>query len=169
MWQPRILSCIAGYYRCFGVPSQADAQAWGCNVVNTTDCRGRTTAFYGRSPLRMKLLCHGQQLHNVTSQDGTPVTFSLPVDVSSVEASHFRWVFADGSTGAVGCVVPGAGPASEPNELQSLALLGNAGGWGSNAVGLEVVGPLMLIAPDGSRVSAQGLAYRGAAMGYADG
>ena len=37
------------------------------------------------------------------------------------------------------------------------------------AIGLEVVGPLMLIAPNGSKISAQGLSYHGPAMQYANG
>jgi hypothetical protein len=175
--EPRILSCIAGYYRCFGVPNVADLHAWGCDIGNATDCSGRAIPPRPQSPLGLAVACHGQQLHNTTGQDGTPVTFSLPVDIASVSAAHFRWLFADGSTRAPGCVIHGGAPANEPNELQTLALLGDAGGWsgptpGSGpmaAVGLEVVGPLMLIAPNGSKVSAQGLSYHGPAMDYANG
>ena len=175
--EPRILSCIAGYYRCFGVPNVADLHAWGCDIGNATDCSGRAIPPMPQSPLRLAMACHGQQLQNTTGQDGTPVTFSLPVDIASVSAAHFRWLFADGSTRAPGCVIHGGAPANEPNELQTLALLGDAGGWsgptpGSGpmaAVGLEVVGPLMLVAPNGSKVSAQGLSYRGPAMDYANG
>lgn len=175
--EPRILSCIAGLYRCFGVPNATDLRAWGCNLGSTTDCSGRTTPQRPQTPLRLAVACHGQQLHNFTGQDGTPVTFSLPVDISSVQASHFRWLFADGSTRAPGCIIHGGAPANEQNELQTLALLGDAGGWsgatpGSGpmaAVGLEIVGPLMLVAPNGSKVSAQGLSYRGPAMQYSNG
>eukprot|EP01049_Picozoa_sp_SAG25_P005754 SAG25_NODE_403_length_8470_cov_48.785506_4_plen_361_part_00 len=167
--EPKILSCIAGYYRCFGVPNQAAAHEWGCVVGSTTDCRGRTTTHLPMSPVQLLVACHGQQLHNQTSQDGTPVTFSLPVDMSTVDASHFRWTFADGSTRAVGCVIHGGLPANEANERQTLVLIGDAGGWGSNAVGLDVVGPLSLVAPNGTKVSARGLSYRGPAMNYANG
>lgn len=59
--------------------------------------------------------------------------------------------------------------ANSANELQSLALLGDAGGWGNRATGLEVVGPLMLIAPNGTKVSAQGTSYMGPAMNYSKG
>ena len=167
--EPKILSCIAGYYRCFGVPNQMAAHEWGCVVGNTTDCHGRTTTHLPMSHVQLLVACHGQQLHNQTSQDGAPVTFSLPVDMSTVDASHFRWTFADGSTRAVGCVIHGGLPANEANERQTLVLIGDAGGWSSNAVGLDVVGPLSLVAPNGTKVSARGLSYRGPAMNYANG
>ena len=98
--EPRILSCIAGYYRCFGVPNVADLHAWGCEIADVMDCSGQAIPPRPQSPMGLAVACHGQQLHNTTGQDGTPVTFSLPVDIASVSAAHFRWLFADGSTRA---------------------------------------------------------------------
>ena len=34
------------------------------------------------------------------------------MDIASVSAAHFRWLFADGSTRAPGCVIHGGAPAN---------------------------------------------------------
>ena len=60
-----------------------------------------------------------------TSQDATPVTFNLPVDMSSLKAEHFEWGFPDGSTRKPHCALPGGAPANEPNELETIAIVGD--------------------------------------------
>ena len=101
-------------------------------------------------------------MSNSTSQDGTPVTFNLPVDMTTVKAEHFEWGFQDGTKRKAACAIPGGRPAGEPNEQQTVALLGNAGGWGDlKATTMTIVGDLMLISKNGTRVSAKGLSYNG--------
>ena len=93
---------------------------------NVTGCSGATTAKACgacQSPARIRLACAGQQLRNYTGQDGTPVTFSLPVDMATLKAEHFRWRYADGSTRAVGCALPrGAGESEAASALAPLFL-----------------------------------------------
>mmetsp|Transcript_40581 Transcript_40581/g.107550 ORF Transcript_40581/g.107550 Transcript_40581/m.107550 type:complete len:349 (-) Transcript_40581:85-1131(-) len=165
--EPAVLACIAGLPKCIGVPDVATASSWGCPVMNITDCSGATsTQTCGAciTPRAVSMGCFRQDLRNDTSQDGTPVTFSLPVDVNSVKPQHFQWRFADGSTRTAGCAIRGGNPASEANELQTIAILGNAGGWGDFATSLEIIGDILLIKPDGSKVSAKGLAYSGPSL-----
>ena len=82
---------------------------------------------------------------NFTSQDATPVTFNLKVDMSTLKAEHFQWGFPDGSTRKPHCAIPQGGPASEPNEGQTIAIIGDSGGWASqSANSLKIVGDLML-------------------------
>ena len=77
-------------------------------------------------PLQAQLACLGQGfLQNFTSQDATPVTFNLPVDMSTLKAGHFEWGFPDGSTRKPHCALPGGAPANEPNELQTIAIVGD--------------------------------------------
>ena len=96
----------------------------------------------------------GQGIKNTTSRDGTPVTFSWPVDVGTVKAEYFRWHFSDGTARNAECAVPHGGPSGEPNELQTIAIIGDAGGWGTvSMTKLEIVGPLVLIVPTGTKVS----------------
>jgi len=109
-------------------------------------------------------------MSNSTSQDGTPVTFNLPVDMTTVKAEYFEWAFQDGTKRKAACAIPGGRPAGEPNEQQTIALVGNAGGWSYlKATALTIVGDLMLIAKNGTRVSAKGLSYSGPAMAYENG
>eukprot|EP00927_Polykrikos_kofoidii_P068053 TRINITY_DN63449_c0_g1_i1.p1 TRINITY_DN63449_c0_g1~~TRINITY_DN63449_c0_g1_i1.p1 ORF type:complete len:379 (+),score=45.34 TRINITY_DN63449_c0_g1_i1:62-1138(+) len=162
--EPAVLSCIAGLPRCIGVPDVATGAEWGCPVVERTDCSGKTSreTCGGCQPpavIGFACLAGWSRLGNTTSQDGTPVTFSMPVDTSTVKAEHFQWRFADGSTRVAGCALAGGAPASEGNELETIAIVGDAGGWGDFAVGLDIVGDIMLMKPDGSRVSAKGLSY----------
>lgn len=101
-------------------------------------------------------------MSNSTSQDGTTVTFNLPVDMTTVKAEYFEWAFQDGTKRKAACAIPGGRPAGEPNEQQTIALVGNAGGWSYlKATALTIVGDLMLIAKNGTRVSAKGLSYSG--------
>ena len=94
----------------------------------------------------MQFACAGQGFfQNLTSQDATPVTFNLQVDMSTLKAEHFQWGFPDGSTRKPHCVIPQGGPASEPNEGQTIAIIGDSGGWaGQSANSLKIVGDLML-------------------------
>jgi len=171
--EPRILSMVAGLPRCIGVPGLAEARAWGCPVINVTQADGSTTAEACdacQTPLALALACHGQGMHNSTGQDGTPVTFSLPVDMGSVEASHFQWTFSDGTTRAAACAIRNGNPAGEDNEQQTIAIVGDAGGWGdAHIVKMSIVGPLMLRRPNGSTVSAQGLQYAGPSLAWEGG
>ena len=131
--QPRILSVIAGLYRCIGTPSTADGARWGCAIDQVAPCGGgapvATLCRGCKPPAAIGLACLGQRAANHTSQDGTPVTFNLPVDMTTVKAEHFVWGFPDGTTRAASCVIRQGQPAGEPNEQQTLALIGDAGGW----------------------------------------
>ena len=168
---PAILSCIAGLHKCVGVPDISSAKQWGCVVDNITSCSGETTEKPCRAcmtPLQMRVVCVGQGfLNNYTSQDATPVTFNLPVEMSTLYAEYFEWGFPDGSTRKPHCVIPQGGPANEPNEGQTIAIIGDSGGWNSqSANSLKIVGDLMLIQPDGNLVSAKGLEYSGPDLNY---
>ena len=176
---PRILTCIAGVHRCLGVKDAAQAASFGCQVYNTTDCKtGKTTlepCGACTTPTRLQAACLGQPLRNHTGQDGTPVTFNWPVDMSSLKAEHFEWVFEgpNNTTTArpAGCAIPRGGPASEANEGQTIAIVGDSGGWTASnpAVALQIAGDLMLIAPNGTKVSAKGLRYEGQALNFSTG
>lgn len=171
--EPRILSCIAGLPKCVGVPDIHAAAEWGCPIVKVTDCSGKTTnntCNACKSPRTIGMTCAGQGWrNNYTAQDGTPVTFNLPVDMSTVKADHFQWRFKDGSTRLASCAIPNGRPALEGNELQTIAIVGDAGGWSDFAVALEIVGDLMLVRPDGSKVSAKGLSYSGPSLNVQEG
>merc|ERR1712070_164179 len=52
---------------------------------------------------------------------------------------------------------------------QTIAIIGNAGGWDKFATSLEIVGDLMLIAPNGTKVSAKGLTYSGPSLDVSNG
>eukprot|EP00939_MAST-03C_sp_MAST-3C-sp1_P003359 g3359.t1 len=109
-------------------------------------------------------------MKNHTGRDGTPVTFSLPVDVKSVKAEYFVWTFSDGSTSRAECATPNGGPANEDNEHQTIAIIGDAGGWTSKTIAsLHINGPLMLIAANGSKISADGLRYSGPSLVWENG
>lgn len=176
--EAKILTAIAGLYRCVGVPDVLDAKAWGCPVVSVPQCGGSPltkTCGPCQTPTNIGFACRGQATTNTTGQDGTPVTFNLPVDVTSVLGSHFMWHFADGSTRTAECAIPNGGPANELNELNTIAIIGNAGGWSgpsagsASATALSIEGDLMLIQPDGSKVSAKGLRYEGPSLNYENG
>ena len=130
--EPKLLSEVAGVFRCLGVPDLDTAAKWGCQVDSITDCSGKTTKKANAAilpPQAMKAACNGQNLKNATGQDGLPITFNYPVDMSTVKAEHFVWHFPDGTSRAAACAIPNGRPAGEPNELQTIALVGNAGGW----------------------------------------
>ena len=77
------------------------------------------------TPLVLRFACAGQALfQNFTSQDATPVTFNLPVDMSTLQPEHFQWGFPDGSIRKPHCAIPQGGPANEPNEFQTIAIIG---------------------------------------------
>ena len=171
--EPKILSCIAGLHRCIGVDNPKQAQEFDCEVFNITTCSGSTTTTpcgACRKPNAIAVACIGQHLHNHTGQDGTPVTFSLPVVMDTVKAEHFLWTFADGTSRSPGCAIPHGQPAGEANELQTIAIIGNSGGWTTDsATGLEIIGDLMLLHPNGTKISAKGLHYSGPALDYSNG
>lgn len=160
---PRILSAIAGMPKCFGVPDVQTGQQWGCAYTEYSSCGSTVQSLGGgcNTPNQANAICRGQYLNNNTAQDATPVTFNFKVDVNTVDAQYFQYNFADGSSTLASCAVPNAVPCNEGNEQQTIAIAGNAGGWTGFATSLTIVGPLMLIRPDGSSVSAQGLTYSG--------
>jgi len=165
--KPEILAAIAGLPKCIGVPGVEEGRAWGCPLINFADCAGNTETNLGGgcvSPHAVSAACLGQGVRNNTGLDGTPVTFNWPVDMSSLKHDHFQYNFADGSTTIASCAIAGGGPANEPNELQTIAIFGNAGGWEEFATSLEIVGDLMLVAPNGTKVSARGLTYSGPSL-----
>lgn len=171
--EPRILSCVAGLPRCVGVSNMDEARKFGCPLVNVTARDGSTTektCDACKSPNTIRLACIGQGMKNHTGRDGTPVTFSLPVDVKSVKAEYFVWTFSDGSTSRAECATPNGGPANEDNEHQTIAIIGDAGGWTSKTIAsLHINGPLMLIAANGSKISADGLRYSGPSLVWENG
>ena len=169
--EARLLSCVAGLPRCIGVPDLASGKAWGCNLVNiTTVDGGSEVVSVGPSPQQVQVACSGQNMTNFTARDGTPVTFSLPVAMDSVKAEYFQWVMSDGTSRTAECAIPNGGPANEGNEQETIAIIGDAGGWGDvSLVAMEIVGPLMLIASNGSRVSAEGLRYDGPSLVWENG
>ena len=137
---------------------------WGCPVVSYTDCDGEvhTESRGGQlSPDVYAMACQGQGVTNFTAQDSIPITFNWPVDVSSLHCFQFHYNLPDGISNVATCAIPQGGPANEWNEIQTIAVSGNAGGWAEFANEIEIVGDLMLWAPDGFRVSAKGLKYRG--------
>ena len=171
---PRILSCVAGLPRCIGVPGLKEAREWGCPIVNVTQKDGsaeeETCSACKTQPANILAICAGQGLKNATGRDGTPVTFSLPVDMESLDASFFRWTLSDGRQTHAECAFPNGGPAAEPNERQAIAIIGDAGGWSTASIEkLEIVGPLMLLRPDGTKVSAEGLEYDGPSLVWENG
>mmetsp|Transcript_40706 Transcript_40706/g.72850 ORF Transcript_40706/g.72850 Transcript_40706/m.72850 type:complete len:426 (-) Transcript_40706:266-1543(-) len=171
---PRILSCVAGLPRCLGVPGLKEAREWGCPIVNVTQEDGSTEEETCNAckapPTGILATCAGQGMTNGTGRDGTPVTFSLPVDMESLKASYFRWTLSDGRQTHAECAVPNGGPAAEPNERQTIAIIGDAGGWSTASIEkLEIVGPLMLLRPDGTKVSAEGLEYDGPSLAWENG
>ena len=171
---PQILSCVAGLPRCIGVPGLNEAREWGCPIINVTQTDGSTeeetcNACKAR-PANILLVCASQGLKNATGRDGTPVTFSLPVDMESLNPSFFRWTLSDGRQTHAECAFPNGGPAAEPNERQTIAIIGDAGGWSTASIEkLEIVGPLMLLRPDGTKVSAEGLEYDGPSLVWENG
>ena len=171
---PRILSCVAGLPRCIGVPGLKEAREWGCPIVNVTQKDGsaeeETCSACHAQPANILAICAGQGLKNATARDGTPVTFSLPVDMESLNPLFFRWTLSDGRQTHAECAFPNGGPAAEPNERQTIAIIGDAGGWSTASIEkLEIVGPLMLLRPDGTKVSAEGLEYDGPSLVWENG
>jgi hypothetical protein len=172
--EPKILTDIAGLFRCIGIKDVDTAVSWGCPVDSITDCTGATTKKAGagsKSSALIQFACAGQNLKNSTSQDGMPVTFNFPVDMNSLKPDHFVWHFPDGTSRAAACAIKNGGPASEGNEQQTIALIGNAGGWTNDnqANALEIVGDLLLLHPNGTKLSAKGLMYSGPALNYSNG
>ena len=140
-----------------------------CPMVCPTHAR-MTASQACKPPVALRVACLGQPLANVTGQDGTPVTFNWPVVMSTVKAEHFQWGFPDGSTRRPGCAIRNGNPAGEGNEGQTVAIVGDSGGWdAASATSLEITGDLMLVAPNGTQVSAKGLSYRGPALNYSNG
>ena len=171
---PRILSAVAGLPRCIGVPSLTDARAWGCPIIEVVNKDGTKTeescAACGVKPAALALACIGQGMTNTTGRDGTPVTFSLPVDMSTVKAEYFQWTLSDGRTNVAECATTNGRPAGEPNELQTIAIIGDAGGWSTATITkMSIIGPLMLVQPNGTKVSAQGLEYVGPSLSWSNG
>eukprot|EP01062_Namystynia_karyoxenos_P077805 TRINITY_DN7914_c0_g1_i1.p1 TRINITY_DN7914_c0_g1~~TRINITY_DN7914_c0_g1_i1.p1 ORF type:complete len:346 (+),score=73.44 TRINITY_DN7914_c0_g1_i1:65-1102(+) len=169
---PAILSCIFGLSRCIGVPDLGTAAQLGCVVDNVTQCGGAAQQVTPALMLnQLRGACLGQGLpRGVQELDATPVTFSLPVDVGSLRADMFQWTLGNGRNSTPYCVVPGGGPAGEPNERQTIAIIGDAGhSDGPGITALTIVGDLMLVQPDGSRVSAKGLQYRGSGLDFRNG
>ena len=90
--------------------------------------------------------------------------------MESVKPSFFRWTLSDGRQTHAECAFPNGGPAAEPNERQTIAIIGDAGGWSTASIEkLEIVGPLMLLRPDGTKVSAEGLEYDGPSLVWENG
>lgn len=165
---------VAGLPRCIGVPGIAEARAWGCPVVNVSKAGGGAPSeeMCGAcmSPQQLGAVCTGQGMTNTTARDGTPVTFSLPVDMGSIKAEYFQWTLSDGRTTTAECAMPRGAPAAEANEQQTIAIVGDAGGWSTATVTqFAIVGPLMLVQPNGSKVSAEGLTYKGPALSWENG
>lgn len=130
--EPKILSSVAGLPRCVGVPGLAEAKAWGCPIINVSQANGsvaEATCGPCIPPQALALVCTGQAIKNTTSRDATPVTFSLPVDTNTVKAEFFMYHFSDGTSHTAECAIPRGGPAGEGNELQTIAIVGDAGGW----------------------------------------
>ena len=166
---PKILSCVAGLPRCIGVPDVATGKDWGCPILNDTAGK-ETLPTPCISPTQLKLACTGQGAQNFTGRDGTPVTFSHPVDMSTVKPEHFAWHLSDGRVVTADCAFPKGAPAAEPNEGQTIAIVGDAGGWSDATITkLEIVGALMLLLPNGSKVSAEGMTYSGDSLVWENG
>jgi MFS family permease len=126
------------------------------------DClTGRTTEVSNTiSPFKLGAMCFRQHLSSTTMQDGTPITFNLPVLASSLDAHYFVWHLKNGSTVKPGCAT--LKPANEGNEGQTVLLVGDAGhADGPGIASIEVVGPLMLVNATGGHVPAMGLSYSG--------
>ena len=166
---PKILSCVAGLPRCIGVPDVESGKDWGCPIFNNTEGK-ETLPAPCVTPQQLKLACAGQGATNFTGRDGTPVTFSHPVDMDTVKPEHFAWHLSDGRVVAADCAFPNGAPAAEPNEGQTIAIVGDAGGWSNATITkLEIVGALMLVLRNGTKMSAQGMTYNGDSLVWDNG
>eukprot|EP00940_MAST-03C_sp_MAST-3C-sp2_P002289 g2289.t1 len=168
-----LIKAVPGLPRCIGVPSLEKAKEWGCPVINVTTSDGslmEKTCDACQTPATIKIGCLGQGMTNSTARDGTPVTFSHPVDMKSVKAENFVWHFSDGSSSHAECAIRNGGPAVEANEQQTIAIIGDAGGWSDKTITrLEIQGPLMLVLENGTKVSAEGLSYSGSSLVWENG
>ena len=118
----RILSCVAGLPRCIGVPGLKEAREWGCpNQVTQKDgsTEEETCNACKAPPANIHAICAGQGLKNANATG----RLSL-VDMESVNASFFRWTLSDGRQTHAECAFPHGGPAAEPNEQQTIAIIG---------------------------------------------
>ncbi len=145
---PRILSATYGLAGCLGVDTRdADAlRLRGCVVTAS----GETSA---RSVLQMDAFCGGKR---IDAADGLPVTFSEPIDTSTLKAEYFEFTLNNGTVTKALCASPK--PAGEPNELQTIATVGYYGdGWNDTVypVSVRIVGALAFA--DGR--SAQNLSF----------
>ena len=119
---PRILSCVAGLPRCIGVPGLKEAREWGCTIVNVTQKDGsaeeETCSACHAQPANILAICAGQGLKNATARDGTPVTFSLPVDMESLNPSFSRWTLSVGRQTHAECTFRMAGRPPSPTSTK---------------------------------------------------
>mmetsp|Transcript_7273 Transcript_7273/g.19039 ORF Transcript_7273/g.19039 Transcript_7273/m.19039 type:complete len:423 (+) Transcript_7273:561-1829(+) len=156
-----ILSGCFGLEGCVGIGNSPDnAASHACNVVNTTDAVGRVMRQTSVPPNALFILCESGAYETCSSEpcDAIPTTFNFPVDSSTLDASDFRIVRSDGSEATPVCAP--LFPANEPNEAQTVALIGHFGGRvpGTWPTAVKVVGPLTLLDPfTQSNLEAKGL------------
>lgn len=159
--EERILSATYGIARCLGVKDASDWEALaelGFNVVTVDTAHGLKNATSARSTTGLKSLCGF--LSNIEYADGLPITFSSPVDKSTLDATDFNFTLSNGSWVQPICVT--TAPAGEGNEGNTVATIGY---FGDGLVGdvypvkVTIVGELYLIAQNGKAVSAQGLEF----------
>jgi len=145
----RILSATYGIAGCIGVDTTnaTDLKRRGCAV----DANGKTSAI---STNQLRIFC--QTIRTVQNADAMPVTFSRPMQASTVKAEHFEYLLNNGTI--VKAICANAAPANENNEMQTFATIGFYGdGWKDTVypVKVTIVGDSLF--DDGT--SAKGLTF----------
>jgi len=145
----RILSATYGIAGCIGVDTTniTNLKRRGCAV----DADGKTSAI---SKNQLRIFC--QSIRTVQNADAMPVTFSRPMQASTVKAEHFEYLLNNGTT--VKAICANAAPANENNEMQTFATIGFYGdGWKDTVypVKVTIVGDSLF--DDGT--SAKGLSF----------
>lgn len=159
--EERILSAVYGIANCIGVKDAKDWDALsqqGCNVVTVETSRGLKNMTSARSTTNMKLGCGLSS--EIKNADGLPVTFTSPVDLSTLDAKDFNFTLSDGTWVQPQCVT--AQPAGESNEGNTIATIGHFGDGLKGTIfptKVSIVGDLHLKTPNGSIVNARGFEF----------
>ncbi|MFM8292901.1 MAG: leucine-rich repeat protein [Planctomycetia bacterium] len=113
-------------------------------------CRGEAprflSAFWGLDDGMPQQLCP-----TATALDGMPITFSWLIDPASIEPADFKVIRSDGTVTVPSCAM--LRPANEPNETQTILLIGDFGDAesGVRPVGVRLVGQLVGSPPGSKR------------------
>ena len=105
------------------------------------------SAFWGLNDAMPQQICPA-----ATQLDGMPVTFSWLIDSNSIEPSDFRILRSDGTETTPTCAT--LIPANEPNETQTILLIGDVGDSAAGIISRNVrlVGQLVGHAPNSAQI-----------------